>query len=251
MVGPAILRELALSSRPSDDAIRERVARVHRNLLGSSRYVRDPNFTAMHPNDLAFLFHAYDELFFANECERALNGRPLRFRLAPRLTKAGGKTTRILRHTGEESFEVAIAIGMLFDGFGNDDRRVTVCGLVCENRLEAVQRIVEHEIVHLVEMLCWSRSECSGARFQEIARRFFLHEGHTHELITRRERAAACGIRGGTRVTFTFEGRRLSGLVNRVTKRATMPRRGPARGTVLRWPSVQNILCTHCPPGDS
>src|SRR5690349_21233954 len=96
MVTPRTLTELALSSRPSNNEIRERVARVHRDLLGASRYVRDPNFTSMHPNDLAFLFHAYDERFFAKECERALNGRPLSFRLAPRLTRTGGKTTRIL-----------------------------------------------------------------------------------------------------------------------------------------------------------
>jgi hypothetical protein len=222
VVAPATLAEIALSSRPSDGAIRDRVTRLHKDLLGTSHYVRDPNFTAIQANDLAFLFHAYDEQFFANECERALNGRPLRFRLAPRLTKAGGKTTRILTHTGEESFEIAIAIGMLFDGFGNDDRRVTVCGLVCENRLEAVQRILEHEMIHLVELLCWRRSDCRGPRFQDIARRLFLHEAHTHELITRRERAAACGIHRGTRVTFTFEGRQLTGVVNRVTKRATV-----------------------------
>jgi hypothetical protein len=219
---PATLTEIALASRLSDDVIRERITRIRHDLLGTSHYVRDLNFTAMHSNDLAFLFRAYDERFFANECERALNGRPLRFRLAPRLTKAGGKTTRILTRAGEESFEIAIAIGMLFDGFGNEDRCVTVCGLVCENRVEAVQRILEHEIIHLVELLCWRRSDCRGARFQDIARRLFLHEAHTHELITRRERAAARGIRGGTRVTFTFEGRRLTGVINRVTKRATV-----------------------------
>ncbi len=86
----------------------------------------------------------------------------------------------------------------------------------------------EHELVHLAEQLCWSHSDCTAERFQGIAGRFFLHRAHTHDLITNRERAAASGIRVGSHVTFTFEGRRLVGRVNRITKRATMLVEDPA-----------------------
>ena len=96
-----------------------------------------------------------------------------------------------------------------------------VCGLECTNRLEALQRIFEHELVHLVEQLCWGTSDCSAARFHDIAKRLFLHEAHTHELITGRERTADSGIRIGSLVTFEFERRPLTGCVNRITKRAT------------------------------
>jgi hypothetical protein len=54
--------------------------------------------------------------------------------------------------------------------------------------------------------LCWENSDCSAARFQDITTRFFLHRAHTHDLVTRRERAANSGIRLGSRVTLTFEG---------------------------------------------
>ena len=111
---------------------------------------------------------------------------------------------------------------MLFDGFGKMHRRITVCGLDCENRLEALQRIFEHEVVHLAEQLCWENSDCAATRFQDIAKRFFLHRAHTHNLVTRRERAALSGIGLGSRVAFLFEGRRLTGRVNRITKRATV-----------------------------
>jgi hypothetical protein len=50
----------------------------------------------------------------------------------------------------------------------------------------------------------------------------FLHRAHTHELVTPRERAADLGIRAGALVNFTFEGRQLTGRVNRITKRATV-----------------------------
>jgi hypothetical protein len=41
-------------------------------------------------------------------------------------------------------------------------------------------------------------------------------------MITRRERASAMGLGVGARVRFEFEGQRLSGFINRVTKRATV-----------------------------
>ena len=73
-----------------------------------------------------------------------------------------------------------------------------------------------------MEQLCWETSNCAAARFQDIAARHFLHRAHTHNLVTRRERAADSGIRLGSRVTFVFEGQRLTGRVNRITKRATV-----------------------------
>ena len=210
------------SLRLPSELIRQRVCQIRQDVLANSRYIREPNFTVIHPRDLEFLLGAYDERFFGGLCQRALDGRTIRFRLSPRMTRAGGKTTRFRTQAGRVSYEISIASSMLFDAFGKMDRRITVCGLDCENRLEALQRIFEHEVVHLAEQLCWEHSDCAAARFQEIAQRFFLHRAHTHDLVTRRELAAASGIRLGSRVAFVFEGRRLTGRVNRITKRATV-----------------------------
>ncbi len=138
------------------------------------------------------------------------------------MTRAGGKTVRFLASTGEVRYEIAIASSILFDGFGERDRSVSVCGLECENRLDALQRVFEHELVHLVEQLCWHSSNCAAPRFQNIATSIFLHRAHTHDLITRRERALVSGIRIGSPVTFIFEGQWLIGRVNRITKRASV-----------------------------
>ncbi|MGD0776180.1 MAG: SprT-like family protein [Candidatus Solibacter sp.] len=211
-----------LSFQLPEDAIQQRVRQIHHTVLTHSRYIRAANYTVIHPEDLELLFQAYDEHFFAGLCRRALDGRKLRFRLSPRMTKAGGTTARFVTSAGETFYEIAVASSMLFEGFGQTDRRISVCGLECENRLEALQRIFEHEMVHLVEQLCWQSSNCAAPRFQDIARRHFLHRAHTHKLITRRERAAQSGIRLGSRVTFLFEGRQLTGTVNRLTKRATV-----------------------------
>ncbi len=78
-------------------------------------------------------------------------------------------------------------------------------------------------MLHLIEMLVWDHSSCSADRFRSIAHRLFGHLQNTHQLITPREIAhAKYGIRPGQRVKFTFEGRRYVGVVNRVTKRATV-----------------------------
>jgi len=216
------LADTALSLRLPEESIHERFLQIQQDVLAHSRYVREPNFTAIHPQDLEFLFAAYDHRFFAGLCQRALDGCRIKFRLSARMTKCGGTTTRFTARTGEVSFQIAIASSMLFDTFNNPDRRITVCGLECENRLEALQRIFEHEIVHLTEQLSWQTSNCAAPRFQEIAGRLFLHRAHTHNLVTRRELAQRSGIHVGSRVTFVFEGRRLTGRVNRITKRATV-----------------------------
>jgi hypothetical protein len=216
------LAETVLFTRLSQELIQQRIGRIQQDVLAHSRHLRETDFTAIHPRDLELLFAAYDERFFAGQCRRALEGRRLNFRLSPRMTRVGGKTARFTTCGGEVSYEISIASSILFDGFGKTDRRVLVCGLECENRLEALQRIFEHEMVHLTELLCWGNSDCAAPRFQGIANRFFLHRAHTHDLITRRERAAESGIRIGSRVTFTFEGRQLTGRVNRITKRATV-----------------------------
>ena len=217
------LAEALLSNGLPEESIRERVRGIHRDLLARSRFMREPNFNSIHPDDLAFLFQAYDQRFFGGLFGEALNGSRLDLGLSRRMSRAGGATVRMQnRVTGEVSFEIKIAISLLYDGFGEGDPRVTACGIECVTRLEALQRIFEHELIHLGEQLAWQDSSCSRARFQHAAAGWFLHSAHTHALITRRDRAAEEGIRVGSMVEFAFEGRRLTGRVNRITKRATV-----------------------------
>ena len=219
---PHALIDIVLCAHPSPEVIRQRVHQIQCGILAHSKYLDVPDFKAIHPSDLDFLFRAYDDQFFDGLCTQALQSRRLSFRLSSRMTRTGGTTAKHVSRTGEERYEISIATSILFDGFGASDRTATVGGLVCENRLSALQRILEHEIVHLAENLCWGDSNCSAQRFQDIAARFFLHQAHTHNLITRRERAAELGVRVGSMVAFQFEGRKYTGRVNRITKRATV-----------------------------
>lgn len=217
----SLANAIASFSHPENE-IRERLQTIHGDVIVQSRLVRGADFRSIHTSDLEFLFEAYDRRFFAGEMRKTIGQRALAFHLSRRMTRAGGRTARITHRSGEVKYEIAIAISMLFDGFGENDRSVTVCGLPCESRLQALQRIFEHELVHLAEQLIWNNSNCSARRFQQIASKMFLHQAHTHNLITRAERAAESGIRVGALVSFLFEGRRLVGRVNRITKRATV-----------------------------
>ena len=220
--GTSSLAEFISNFREPDAIIRSRIQDIHEEVLRRSAHIRQPNFASIHRHDLEFLFEAYDARFFCGRCRLALSGSRIRFRLSRRMTSAGGTTTRFLLANGEPSYEIAIAASLLFDSFGNGDRRITVGGVECDNRLQALQRIFEHELIHLAEQLCWQKSDCAAIRFQDIAARHFLHRDHTHSLVTRRERAAEAGIRIGSRVSFIFEGQELTGRVNRITKRATV-----------------------------
>jgi hypothetical protein len=222
------LGDFVLSVQWDDAAIVQHRRLVQDYLLAQSRHVRQADFEEIHKEDLQLLFAAYDCFFLEGLGREALGGRRLSFRLAPRMTRAGGKTARMVARDGTVSYEISIAVMMLFDSFRPGARQVTVCGMECGSLLDALGRIFEHELVHLIENMCWAHTDCAAPRFQEIARRLFGHVSHTHNLITQRERAAESGIRVGSQVRFQFEGRELEGRVNRITKRATVLVEDPA-----------------------
>lgn len=208
----------------------QRTQAIFDEMLNSSRYIDRPNFSAICDEDVAILFEHYDRKFLGGACRQTLAeiGSPLDFRVSPRMTRAGGKTTRIVPRVARglspvPRFEIAVSSTLLFQTFADVERPIRVTGLLCHNRLEALQRIFEHELIHLVEMLLWQASCCAAPRFKDIAERFFGHTESTHQLITPDERAREkFGIRPGDRVRFEMDGLAYEGIVNRVTKRATI-----------------------------
>jgi len=91
-----------------------------------------------------------------------------------------------------------------------------------DSALEIVRPIARFDSKK-VNALPAAAGSCSASRFQSLAKRFFGHTKHTHALITPRERAwAKFGMRPGDPVRFRFEGAQYTGIVNRITKRATV-----------------------------
>lgn len=227
------LAEQLLTQQGDAETIRQRTRAIYDRLLDESPRLDSPNFRRLHPDDLRRMFDLYDAAFFAGACRKVLGDMPLAFRVSQRMTLAAGKTMRHEHYTRAGltfycEFEIVVSSSLLMQTFRGEEREVTVSGLVCRDRLEALQRVMEHELVHLLEMLLWRDSNCAAERFQSIAERFFLHTHHQHALITSRERAwREFGIRAGAWVRFTHRGQSYTGRVNRITRRATVLVRDP------------------------
>jgi len=231
-VQPVVLRTAAehlLSQRISASDRESLRARIAQDAVASGS-VDSVQFKRVRTSLLPQLYEAYDELFFGRLTQPLLEARKgsLAFRLSSRMTKTGGKTTRLEFRRPDPrgraaSFEITISTTLLFQGFRDPSRPEVVSGVRCLHRLDALQRIFEHEMIHLYEMLVWYDSSCAANRFRGIARRHFGHTESTHRLPTASELAQKSqGIRPGSRVRFRHEGREWLGFVNRIQRRATV-----------------------------
>lgn len=120
-------------------------------------------------------------------------------------------------------YEIAISARLLLNSFQDNDRPIHVSGQLCSDRLDAMMRIMEHELVHLIEMLTFGESSCKRTRFLTIADRLFGHTHASHRLITPCERAAVeHKLQPGDEVEFSFQGQTLRGRLNRINSRATV-----------------------------
>ncbi|MBB3210025.1 hypothetical protein FHS27_005871 [Rhodopirellula rubra] len=226
---PAALTGLAIwirQNQPSLEKIKSEQQRIHAEMLKLSRAIDRPNFLKVGRDDLVRLIHLMDEAFFESRVLPVAKAEGLDFKFSSRMTSAAGKLVTHYptgRKDAPRTFELILSSTLLFQTFEDVDRPVTVTGRKCRDRLEAMQRVAEHEMTHLIEMLIWNTGNCSQPRFQGIAKSFFAHTDYQHDLITQRERAAAkFNIRVGDMVWFDNGGSKIVGRVNRITRRATV-----------------------------
>jgi len=222
----ADLGDYCLTRAPNPKEVREGQKLVFDQVLRLSRCMEGPNFTRVGRDDLQRMALLYDELFFQNRLVRTARREGLTFGWSSRMTRNAGKTVTHYpqgKKGAGRRFEIILSSTLLFQTFRDVHRQVEVTGHRCANRLEAMQRIVEHELVHLAEMLVWNDSSCSRRRFHSIANRFFAHTEHRHDLMTQTERAEKrFQIAPGMWVNFQHEGQVFTGFVNRITRRATV-----------------------------
>jgi len=222
---PADLLQIVESITLGADEIAARTKQIHGTVLSMFEYLDAPNFTKIHPDDLQLLFSEYDSKFFDGQIKESLGDTPLHFGLSKRMTSSGGKTAHYTGRTdGKQCYEISVSTTILFGCFTDDDHRpISGSGIVCRDRLDALQRVMEHEITHLIEMLLWDKSSCAKPRFHSITLRFFGHTENRHQLITPKEKAIVkYGIKPGMTVRFRFDGVEHKGVVNRINKRATV-----------------------------
>lgn len=211
---------------------------VRAHAMARSTNLADANFTSLADADVQLLAHLYNQLVFDGQLDAAVaevTTEPLTYRVSSRMTRSGGMTIRRFRRgvagPTHPSFEIVASSRLLLLSFDPDSGPVLVSGRECHDRLSALQRILEHELVHLLEWLQWGRTSCRRRRFRDIASRLFGHTASCHRLTLPEQSAARRHrIRVGQEVAFDFKGRRLVGRVNRINTRATVLTPDP-RGT--------------------
>lgn len=205
------------------EEVQERRERVRRAVLAGGE-IPDPACSRLGPAALARLYASYDAEFLGGWLATL---PPPRFRFSARMTRIGGRAARYRQRRGdgvvEEWFEVTISSHLLAQSFAGEQREVVVNGHPCRDRLDALMRIFEHELVHLLELWIRGTSSCRGRAFADLGRRLFDHRGTTHGLVTGSELARErFALTVGDTVEFDHEGRTLRGRLNRVTRRATV-----------------------------
>lgn len=178
------------------------------------------------------LFEVYDTRAFAGMLSRALpegsRGHP-RIRVSNRMTRAAGKTTCRMERSSQLTMRRAAAIEItlsrpLLSVPVDPERGALVSGRVCRDRLDTLLRVFEHELVHVLLFCIGADARCSQPWFRHIATGLFGHRDTKHHLV-RSPPAPAPGappIRPGDRVRFRHDGQVHEGIVNRITKRATV-----------------------------
>ena len=206
----------------SSDEVRGRIDIIRGKVLSESKFIKTADFESIAPIDLKLIYRFYDQQFFSGYISQALGDTPLGFELSGRLTRSAGKTAYYRKPA--RRFVIGVSTTLLFGCFTDQDHREIVCsGIACHDRLEALLRVMEHELVHLIEFILWEKSSCAQHRFHSISLRAFSHTENVHSMITPVEKASRqLGIAPGVPVQFTMDGRVLTGVVNRITKRATV-----------------------------
>lgn len=204
--------------------IKEKTHTIYNQVLKQSDTIESGNFTSIAVSDVRLLFTLYDERFFHGFFAENYQGR-VQFRLSQRMTKAAGKTEHL---RGTDDFVIVLSTHLLFQTFHDVTRDIRVNGIVCHDRLQAMMRVFEHEIIHLIEHILFDSSSCSRPYFQRLAHNIFGHTDVTHRLITTEEIAdKKFDLHVGDAVSFEYDAQVYEGVISRITKRATVMVKDP------------------------
>jgi hypothetical protein len=214
------IQQIVALSLPLEE-IKRRTSTIHAAAIGKAENISCANFNKIGDIDIRYIFRLYDRFFFGDFFTANYRGQ-LSFYLSGRMTRAAGKFVWRKR-SQTQTFEIGIATAMLFDNFTTPQDTKDLSGFLCTNRLEALQRVIEHEIVHFLEYLGFGETDCSKERFKTICKAIFGHTKSVHALDTPRKIAAnKYDLRVGSSVFFFMEGHKYEGRIQRIGRRATV-----------------------------
>ena len=220
------LLEVVQSTRFSNSEVQVHRAAVETAACTMSANLGKRPIEVLSSSDLRIAFTQIDKTFLAGSVEELIKTSrdSINFRLSRRMTSSGGSTTTrtMNRENSQMRYDIAIAGTLIYQTYASS-KQATVCGVACETMLSALLRVMEHEMLHLIEMMLWNESSCAQARFKSMANRIFGHTASSHRLLTAQQAAhEQHGLRVGDQVLFELVGIRYAGTINRIQRRATV-----------------------------
>jgi len=214
-----------LNVKYSTDVIREKRKEITEILMSKSARVKDGVIRSLSTEELSQLFCLYDRIFFMDWFKENFKGR-LKFSLSRRMTKSAGLTIcpKNPEKIKPEDLTLEIRIGVdFFLQYETIQGSKSVGGIEAGNSLEALQLVFEHELCHVIEFINYKKSNCKGKRFKKLAENLFGHTESCHRLPTQRQIARQkLGLNIGDMVSFEFKGKRMTGILYNINKRATI-----------------------------
>lgn len=207
------------------DTINNKRAAIKTLLFESSENIESENFSKISDKDLYILFKLYDEIFLQSWFKDNFKGKII-FKLSKQLSRAAGNTRTKKNIAGirpeEVEFEIKISLNHLVD-FNKVDRLKYVGGIEAVSMLDSLMLVFEHELCHVIEFLICFKSSCSKKPFKDLIFSLFGQTETTHKLVSSNEvNIQAFGLKPGDRVKFQFNGKVISGFIQRINKRATV-----------------------------
>lgn len=242
-----------LNLKFTKNQIKEKNTEIFDKFVIKSSHLKDSNYSNFQNYNLMSMYSLYDELYFQRRLENLFipttlsknnleisilelnhdtrkngtNAEYLRLVLSNRLTKVDAKVSmysgKLANGYDLRWFSFKISSSLLHLTFSNQEKVEIVYGFECTNRIEVLQRIFEHHLVHLLEFKYYNHTVCGGNKFSKIIQNIFGHTRHHHHLKNQKQRSEEkYNITIGDIVSFIFEGESLSGEITNITKRATV-----------------------------
>ena len=205
--------------------IAEKRALLRKTLLVHADGIRGGDPAKISGYDLRLMFMLYDELFFRGffhgcGCEN------VRFSVSRQMTRSAGLTrfSRDYFALPPEKREIELKISLNhLEAFGQTAREKHVGGIPARDELDALMLVFEHELCHIAEFLAFGSTSCRGKRFKALSSCIFGHKSSVHDLPSRPElNVLRSGLNAGDRVSFEYNGRKITGVIARINKRATV-----------------------------
>ena len=183
-------------------------------------YLKKTN-TSLHADpellDIDYLFKLYDNLYFDGELSKNFN---IIIRCSNKLTRSAGMVNFSKRRS---EAKISLSLALIFKSYQNNAQGFLVNGIFCNNPVEALMRVLEHEIVHLIEYVLYGKSNCNDPQFFKIAFDLFGHTENKHMLgIELKNYIDIKDLKKGDIVSFPYHGKIHTGSIINIKKNVTV-----------------------------